>query len=424
MANSIQTTKALFTASITLAITLALSCSSDIDPPPPPQENNISSSSSLSSGKALCLFSGGCSAIASEDCPAIGGQIVDSCPAASSSSSLPANMVLCLFNGSCNAVSTETCSAIGGRVVESCPAVSSSSIAPSSSSSLSANTVLCLFNGSCNAVSTETCSAIGGQAVQSCPTASSSSITQSSGGLQVSSSSLQSSSSSTPSSSSVTPITPSSSGIAQSSSALSGTSGTFTDSRDGKVYKWVKIGEQTWIAENLNYNVNDSKCYDNKESNCATYGRLYNWATAMGLDITCNWDNRCDWLVQTKHKGICPQGWHIPSDADWNTLVKFVNPNCSDNSSCEGAGTKLKATSGWDTGSGYIAGTDNYGFSALPGGSGDGRFYYVGFSGNWWSATENNAYGAYIRYMHYDSEGVYWIGLDKRELLSVRCLQD
>jgi len=160
---------------------------------------------------------------------------------------------------------------------------------------------------------------------------------------------------------------PSSSNVAvlSSSSAIAGTSGTFTDVRDGKNYRWVRIGEQVWMAENLNYNAEGSECVKNCEANCNKYGRLYNWWTA------------------TK---VCPSGWHLPSDAEWDVLMKFANPSCTDNRDCANAGTKLKATSGWNTDSGYIAGTDNYGFSALPGGIGysGGSFLNVGDEGNWW----------------------------------------
>jgi len=176
----------------------------------------------------------------------------------------------------------------------------------------------------------------------------------------------------------------------------------FTDSRDGKKYKTVAIGKQTWMAENLNYNANGSICYDNEPANCTEYGRLYNWNTA---------------------KTACPKGFHLPSNKDWNVLMKFVNPSCSDNSNCANAGTKLKATSGWNSNGN---GTDEFGFSALPGGSGnsDGYFNYAGYNGYWWSASETSSYGAYSRNMYYYSEDVLYYDYDKSNLYSVRCLQD
>ncbi len=196
------------------------------------------------------------------------------------------------------------------------------------------------------------------------------------------------------------PVTSGISGV-QSVGDVSG--GSLVDSRDGKRYKVVKIGTQTWMAENLNYNANGSKCYSNQESNCQKYGRLYNWKTA---------------------KTACPNGWHLPSDADWNVLMKFVNPSCSDNKDCAGAGTKLKATSGWNKNGN---GTDAFGFSALPGGYGgsDGSFSSVGDYGYWWSASEDDSNGAYDRIMYYISEDAgynYYRG--KSSLQSVRCLQD
>ncbi|MCL2284464.1 MAG: fibrobacter succinogenes major paralogous domain-containing protein [Fibromonadales bacterium] len=192
----------------------------------------------------------------------------------------------------------------------------------------------------------------------------------------------------------------------------------FTDSRDGSAYDTVRIGTQTWMAENLNYNANGSRCYSNLKSNCDTYGRLYDWAAAMGLNLSCN-SSACASQVSSKHRGICPSGWHVPSDAEWTTLTDFVGGAST-------AGTKLKATSGWYTISGYIAGTDDYGFSALPGGGGDsgGSFYSVGNSGYWWSASGFNSDYAYHRYMYYDYENVGRQDYYKSDLFAVRCLKD
>jgi uncharacterized protein (TIGR02145 family) len=171
----------------------------------------------------------------------------------------------------------------------------------------------------------------------------------------------------------------------------------FTDPRDGKEYKTVKIGEQIWLAENLNYNAKGSECYENNPANCAKYGRLYNWETA---------------------KKSCPKGWHLPSKSEYGILDEAVGGE-------DVAGKKLKAKSGWNNNGN---GTNDYGFSALPGGNGysDGSFYYVGYDGSWWSASENesNSGIAYYRDMDYDDDSAYWSYGNKTLLFSVRCLQD
>jgi len=169
----------------------------------------------------------------------------------------------------------------------------------------------------------------------------------------------------------------------------------FTDPRDGKKYKTVKIGTQTWMAENLNYEAEGSKCYENNPANCAKYGRLYNWRTAME---------------------VCPKGWHLPTNEEWENLVDFAGGE-------DTAGKKLKAESGWNENGN---GTDDFGFSALPGGydySG-GSFVNVGNVGSWWDATEDGGFFAYLRDMLYDYSFVRRnIGDNKSSLFSVRCVQ-
>jgi uncharacterized protein (TIGR02145 family) len=112
----------------------------------------------------------------------------------------------------------------------------------------------------------------------------------------------------------------------------------------------------------------------------------------------------------------CPKGWHLPSDAEWQTLVDFAG---GDNV----AGQKLKSKSGWNSNGN---GTDDYGFSALPGGNGDssGDFSNVGISSIWWSATNGNASSACFWYIHYIRTYVYRSYLNKSDLYSVRCVQD
>ncbi len=169
----------------------------------------------------------------------------------------------------------------------------------------------------------------------------------------------------------------------------------------GQIYKTVKIGTQTWMAENLNYAVGGSKCYDNNPANCATYGRLYTWDAAMTA---------------------CPVGWHLPNNRDWDVLVNYTGGFLT-------TGAALKATSGWHF---EGNGTNSYGFSALPGGVGrlDGSFDLIGNYGYWWSATDGNNINAYsynnadAYIMHYLISDVYKGNLYKFDMLSVRYIRD
>jgi len=188
----------------------------------------------------------------------------------------------------------------------------------------------------------------------------------------------------------------------------------------------VSIGEQVWMSENLNCDVSGSKCYDDDPANCDIYGRLYNWATAMALPASCN-STSCESQIGTKHRGICPSGWHIPSYADWNTLMEFVNPSCTSFIYCDDAGTYLKATWGWSTIYGKSGnGTDDHNFSALPGGYGssNGGFSNIGEYGYWWSSTEHNANTASNRYIYGLGNEVFYGDDAKNLLYSVRCIKD
>jgi uncharacterized protein (TIGR02145 family) len=193
-------------------------------------------------------------------------------------------------------------------------------------------------------------------------------------------------------------------------------------------YRTVVIGTQTWMAENLNYAIEGSKCHGEDgelssaevQANCDKYGRLYDWSTAMALPSNCN-SNSCSNQIQSKHRGICPSGWHIPSNDDWDRLTDYAG-------GYEIAGAKLKSTSGWNRNdyedkSGN--GTDEYGFSALPGGGySDGSFDFADTSGNWWSASESGSYDAYGRSIFYVRDWAKRDYDDKSYLFSVRCVQD
>jgi len=219
----------------------------------------------------------------------------------------------------------------------------------------------------------------------SAPSSSSSSVVQNS-----SSENALSSSSSSVASSSSSAVSSSSSSSVPSNSSSSSVSITSNCSLNGRT---VKIGVQTWMAENLNCDVSGSRCYNDDPANCTKYGRLYDWETA---------------------KRVCPSGWHLPSDDEWTVLTNFVGSS---------AGKKLKATNGWNSAGN---GTDNYGFAALPSGYGysGGVFNDVGYGGVWWSATENYANYAYSRDMYYNNGGVNRSDDYKLNLFSVRCLQD
>ena len=130
--------------------------------------------------------------------------------------------------------------------------------------------------------------------------------------------------------------------------------GTMTDERDGQVYKTVKIGNQWWMAENLNFvdtqNTENfkSSCYNNEPDNCTKYGRLYRWRTAMADSLNLN-------DYDFKARGICPEKWHVPSFNEWKTLVDIVNNFATD----------LKSKDGWlNDGNG----ADSFGFNVLPSG--------------------------------------------------------
>jgi uncharacterized protein (TIGR02145 family) len=179
-------------------------------------------------------------------------------------------------------------------------------------------------------------------------------------------------------------------------SAAAQQTGTFTDGRDGQKYKTVKIGTQTWMAQNINYQTESgSWCYNDSASYCKQYGRLYNWKTATT---------------------VCPKGWKLPSNEDWNRLVATAG-------GWETASQKLKSKSGWNKNGN---GTDDYGFSALPGGGrdSDGGFGDAGYGGGWWSASENSVDYAYNRGMYYDDGSVIEGYGYKSGAFSARCVQD
>lgn len=174
-----------------------------------------------------------------------------------------------------------------------------------------------------------------------------------------------------------------------------GADSTMTDSRDGQIYKTVKIGDQIWMAENLNFEVDSSYCYNDSAKYCTKYGRLYSWAAA----------NRA-----------CPDGWHLPTIDEFETLFATVGKQSI-------AGKKLKSASGWNNDGN---GTDDFGFTALPAGIryGKDKYYnYEGHHANFWSSIKNGSDSADYVNMFYGYDSVHVFVHDKNDGMSVRCLK-
>ena len=226
--------------------------------------------------------------------------------------------------------------------------------------------------------------------------------------------------------------------------------GILTDRRDGQTYRTVVIGGDRWMAENLNYKTDSSWCYENADSNCVKYGRMYNWEAAMAA---------------------CPAGWHLPSREEWDSLGQAaggrgrkafdfdstVNRGGADKKlsakSLEksdilmnaigkrwtpinnptiwhGAGKKLKSRNGW-----FLTiyqngnGTDDYGFSALPGGRRYDSKTFIdgarhGDGGYWWTAANDGDDEAHSRYIISIDDGLYEDSDNMYLGFSVRCVAD
>ncbi len=201
--------------------------------------------------------------------------------------------------------------------------------------------------------------------------------------------------------------------------------GTLTDSRDGQTYRTVKIGDQVWMAENLNFVTDNSWCYNDESDNCAKYGRLYTWAAAVGRDEDeCGYEHTCG-LGSGDIRGACPKGWHLPSQAEWEALIVAVDGSITEYTSSNTAGSKLKSVTGWyDDGNGE----DTFGFSALPAGYRNnygGNFGYGGLGVYFWSSTEDDSDHACSMFLDHDYDnadlGDYG---SKYDGFSVRCLKD
>ena len=202
--------------------------------------------------------------------------------------------------------------------------------------------------------------------------------------------------------------------------------GEMTDPRDGQVYKTVKIGDQVWMAENLNYKTATSSCYNDSTEYCKKYGRLYTWAAAVGKsEEKCGLGKECNLPSGNVH-GICPDGWYLPSEADFANLIKTVGGE-------KDVGTKLKSTRGWNDDDGENGnGTDTFGFSALAAGFSNVGYYGVGYTTSFWGSTECGSEGvpetgngcAYAMYLDYNDVDVSLSSYAAKDLgYSVRCIK-
>ncbi|HUX97620.1 MAG TPA: FISUMP domain-containing protein [Bacteroidales bacterium] len=218
--------------------------------------------------------------------------------------------------------------------------------------------------------------------------------------------------------------------------------GSFTDSRDGNSYNWVQIGTQKWMAENLAYlprvsKSNESSYFDphyyvydfqyndvtvaKTTSNYQTYGVLYNWNAAMAGANS----NDLNTLVL---QGVCPTGWHLPSDSEWKKLEMFLGMTQTEADQTGqrgdiGGSLKEEGTTHWS--SPNTGATNSSGFTALPGGmrNTDNSFYGLIYQGEWWTTTEYSAVLAYARLIDYAFRSVYRTYPNKDQGLSVRCVE-
>ena len=219
----------------------------------------------------------------------------------------------------------------------------------------------------------------------------------------------------------------------------------FCDTRDGRVYKKVTIGTQTWMAENLDFGYPNETtrltlrqpgasttsaqkwCYafvSNSDTAdlCRDYGGYYQWHTAMAFGLKCD-STSCSGQIKTVHRGICPEGWHIPSVSEWNTLKSFVDS--ANGGSQNDEGTSLKAKWFWKT-----YGTDAFGWNGLPGGYVPDRAASVARAeglnkiGRWWAASESSTANGGAFALDSNSAVLKQESAKKFNAKNVRCVKD
>lgn len=214
--------------------------------------------------------------------------------------------------------------------------------------------------------------------------------------------------------------------------------GTFTDSRDGKSYAWTKIGNQVWMAQNLNYGTQvdlgsqttlhiqvsgEKFCYDNHAASCDSLGGLYQWHIAWNMADSCL-SKKCEDQLNSQIQGVCPKGWHMPKTADWDTLILTLKTIQSPS-----LGLKIKATNtSWTDWNNAVYNSGNpYGFGAIPTGYASvyGKYYSLGTVAGYWREKEatSSVISKYF-YLQASSSQLQTLDIDKRSAMSVRCIKD
>ena len=196
--------------------------------------------------------------------------------------------------------------------------------------------------------------------------------------------------------------------------------GEMTDARNDRTYRTVKIGKQTWMAENLNLEMKGAYCYDYDSRKCDEYGRFYDWPTAVGR-VDCNYKDTCG--VAPVVQGVCPDGWHLPSLEEWDALFEFVGGDFV-------AGAKLRSINGWSYSK--VDGSDTYGFRALPGGHRRGSiaweldvdaYTFTDMSGAiFWVSSEISKTGGWLVIVY--EEKIARATGGKDQWLTVRCIMN
>jgi uncharacterized protein (TIGR02145 family) len=211
------------------------------------------------------------------------------------------------------------------------------------------------------------------------------------------------------------------------------TGGSVTDV-DGNTYNTITIGSQVWMKENLKVSKYRNGDPIGEVSNAGQWAAIWNNGNPTGQAAWCYYNNDAvynttygklyNWYAVADPRGLCPTGWHVPSDAEWTTLENFLG-------GADVAGGKMKSTGTIQASTGLwqdpnTDATNSSGFTAFPGGyrTTDGSLYTVGNYGNWWSSTQYSSPDAWFRGLNYSFAASVRNGYGKTAGFSVRCLQD